>query len=94
MTWGFTELRTEPKFEIGITRWESQNVRQHTTGLKRVNHPIAGRMDLAYDNLHLAADPDITILTFSSEPGTAFDDAMRLLNLWARDEARTVRRTT
>ncbi|MFE7358334.1 helix-turn-helix transcriptional regulator [Streptomyces sp. NPDC057543] len=76
------------------TRWESQNVRRHTTGLKRVNHPIVGRMDLTYENLHPAADSDITILTFSPEPGTPSDDAMRLLNLWARDEARTAPRTT
>ncbi|WP_066907262.1 helix-turn-helix domain-containing protein [Millisia brevis] len=82
------ELLTVPEFR---SRWNSQNVRRHTSGTKRVNHPIVGRMDLAYENLHLDADPDLAILTFSPEPGTPSADAMQLLNHWARDGANASR---
>lgn len=82
------DLLTVPEFR---SRWQSQNVRRHTSGTKRVNHPIVGRMDLAYENLHLDADPDLAILTFSPEPGTSSADAMQLLNHWARDGANASR---
>lgn len=82
------DLLTVPEFR---SRWQSQNVRRHTSGTKRVNHPIVGRMDLAYENLHLDADPDPAILTFSPEPGTPSADAMQLLNHWARDGANASR---
>ncbi|GAB4097519.1 helix-turn-helix transcriptional regulator [Brachybacterium horti] len=79
------ELLEVPEFR---TRWESQDVRRHTSGVKRVNHPVVGRMDLSYENLYLAADPDVALLTFSAEPGTPSGDALRLLGIWARDEER------
>lgn len=82
------DLLTVPEFR---SRWQSQNVRRHTSGTKQVNHPIVGRMDLAYENLHLDADPDLAILTFSPEPGTPSADAMQLLNHWARDGANASR---
>ncbi|MGY0060497.1 MmyB family transcriptional regulator [Streptomyces sp. LZ34] len=41
---------------------------QHAAGLKRVNHPQVGRMDLVYENLYPAGDNDLSILTFSAEP--------------------------
>ncbi|MFD9669818.1 helix-turn-helix transcriptional regulator [Rhodococcus sp. NPDC059968] len=70
------------------TRWASHNVRRHATGLKRVNHPVVGRMDLTYEGMYLAAHVDVSLLTFNPEPGTPAGDAMRLLDLWARDDAR------
>ncbi|MFI8632336.1 helix-turn-helix transcriptional regulator [Microbacterium sp. NPDC077663] len=76
------ELLAAPEFR---TRWESQNVRLHTSGLKRVDHPVVGRMDLIYENMHFPADPDLSLLTFGPEPGTPSADAMRLLGIWARD---------
>lgn len=77
------ELLDEPEFR---TRWESQNVRHHTTGQKRVNHPIVGRMDLTYENMSIPDDPGLSLLSFAPAPGTPSADAMRLLGMWARDD--------
>ena len=71
-----TELLTVPEFR---SRWESHDVRHHTTGRKRVNHPLVGRMDLTYESLHLDADPDLSLLTFSPDPGSASAEALRAL---------------
>jgi hypothetical protein len=78
------ELLAVPEF---ASRWEAHNVRRHRTGVKRVDHPVVGRMDLTYEMLSPAADDDVSILTYSAEPGTPADDAMHLLELWARDES-------
>ncbi|GAA2435031.1 helix-turn-helix transcriptional regulator [Actinomadura vinacea] len=69
------------------TRWASQNVHRHSTGTKSVNHPAVGRMDLPYENLYLAADPDLSVLVFNPEPGTPAHDSLKLLAIWARDDA-------
>jgi transcriptional regulator with XRE-family HTH domain len=78
------ELLTVPEF---AERWSRHNVRRHVTGVKRIDHPIVGRMDLTYENMHLADGEDLSILTFNPEPGTRDDDAMRLLGIWAREHA-------
>jgi transcriptional regulator with XRE-family HTH domain len=36
--------------------WAAHNVRLHTKGVKRLNHPIVGELELHYDRLDLMAD--------------------------------------
>ncbi|WP_020573457.1 helix-turn-helix transcriptional regulator [Actinopolymorpha alba] len=69
------------------TRWASQNVHRHSSGIKPVDHPVVGRMDLPYESLCLAADPDLSILVYNPEPGSPAYDSLKLLALWARDDA-------
>jgi transcriptional regulator with XRE-family HTH domain len=49
--------------------WASHNVRWHTTGTKKLQHPVVGEIILAYEGLGLAADPGQTLITFTAEPG-------------------------
>ncbi len=65
------------------TRWAAHNVRLHRTGRKVVHHPAVGRLELTYDTLQLPADPGLTMLVYTAEPGTPSADNLALLASWA-----------
>ena len=62
------ELATQS--EAFRTRWAAHNVRFHNTGVKHFHHPVVGELHLSYDRLDLAADPGLTIFTYTAEPGS------------------------
>jgi len=68
-------------------RWASHDVRFHRSGTKRFNHPLVGDMTLAYEALDLPADPGLTIVTYSAEPGSPSEAALRELNRWSATRA-------
>ena len=75
------ELATQSEaFRI---RWAAHNVRFHNTGVKHFNHPVVGELQLSYNRLDLAADPGLTIFTYTAEPGSRSDEALKLLGSWA-----------
>ena len=61
------------------------------TSSKHFNHPVVGELHLSYNRLDLAADPGLTLFTYTAEPGSRADEALKLLGSWAatldRDEA-------
>ena len=63
--------------------WASHNVRWHTTGTKKLHHPVAGDLVLAYEGLELAADPGQTLITFTAEPGSPSQEALTFLASWS-----------
>jgi transcriptional regulator with XRE-family HTH domain len=65
------------------TRWARHDVRAHTTGVKRVNHPVAGPLELTFEVLTPAADDDQALVVYGAEPGSASADGLRLLAGWA-----------
>ncbi len=64
-------------------RWAAHNVRLHHTGVKRFQHPVVGRLDLAFEAMPLPADPGLTLTAYSAPAGTPTSDALRLLASWA-----------
>jgi hypothetical protein len=64
-------------------RWAAHNVRIHTSGLKRLHHPVVGDLELAFESFPLAADPSQNLLTYTAEPGSPSQHALRLLASWA-----------
>jgi len=64
-------------------RWAAHNVRIHTTGVKLIHHPVVGDLELAFESFPLAADPSQGLLTYTAEPGSPSQDALRLLASWA-----------
>jgi transcriptional regulator with XRE-family HTH domain len=69
-------------------RWAQHNVRQHITGIKHFHHPVVGDLDLTYDRMDLAADPGLTLFTYTAEPATRHAEALSLLGSWAATDAR------
>ena len=75
------ELATQS--EAFRTRWAGHNVRFHNTGVKHFIHPVVGELHLSFNRLDLAADPGLTIFTYTAEPGSRSEEALRLLGSWA-----------
>ena len=65
------------------TRWAAHNVRLHYTGLKHFHHPVVGELHLMFESMDLSADPGLSLLVYSAEPGSPSEDALRLLGSWA-----------
>jgi transcriptional regulator with XRE-family HTH domain len=64
-------------------RWADHNVRLHQTGAKRFNHPVVGDLTLTFEMLELAGDPGLNLLTFTAEPDSKSDEALKLLGSWS-----------
>ncbi|MEU9345533.1 helix-turn-helix domain-containing protein [Streptomyces sp. NPDC048278] len=63
--------------------WARHDVRAHGRGTKGFRHPVVGALELRYDLLQLAAEPGLTMITYTAEPGTASHDNLSLLASWA-----------
>ena len=64
-------------------RWAARNVRVHTTGIKLLHHPVVGDLDLPFESFPLASDPNQSLLTYTAEPQSPSQDALKLLASWA-----------
>jgi transcriptional regulator with XRE-family HTH domain len=64
-------------------RWAAHNVRLHRSGRKQLHHPVAGDLELTYEALELPADPGLTMITYTAEPGSASQEALDFLASWA-----------
>ncbi|NJC71590.1 helix-turn-helix domain-containing protein [Planosporangium thailandense] len=71
------------------TRWAAHNVRLHQTGVKHFHHPVVGDLSLAFEAMPLPADPGLTMTAYSAEPGSASQDALRLLASWVAMQEET-----
>jgi len=85
------ELATQS--EAFRTLWATHNVRFHNTGVKRFKHPVVGELNLSFNRLDLAADPGLTLFTYTAEPGSRSAEALILLGSWTAtiDPAQPVR---
>ncbi|MFE9134005.1 helix-turn-helix domain-containing protein [Streptomyces sp. NPDC007355] len=72
--------------------WAAHTVTDKGHGTKRLRHPLVGELTLSYESLKVAGDdPDLVLVTYHAEPGTASADALRLLAGWGVDERVDVR---
>lgn len=65
------------------TRWAAHNVRFHRAGIKRIHHPDVGDLELSYEAMELPANPGWTMFAYTSEPGSATEERLKLLASWA-----------
>ena len=65
------------------TRWGAHNVRRHGTGVKSFHHPVVGDLTLSYEGLESTAEPDLSFLIYTAEPGSSSEERLRLLASWA-----------
>jgi transcriptional regulator with XRE-family HTH domain len=86
------ELATQSEVFRGL--WAAHNVRLHTKGVKRFNHPVVGELELSFNRLEVTAEPGLMIVAYTAEPGSRSSEALALLASWAAtEEARGPGRT-
>ena len=73
------ELSTQSEEFRG--QWAAHNVRLHTQGTMRPNHPVVGDLELSYNRIEVPADR-----ASRSSPGSKAGDALSLLASWAATE--------
>lgn len=65
------------------TRWASHDVRLHRTGTKHLRHPVVGELHLTFEVMELVTDKGLSLVAYSTEPGSASEDGLHLLASWS-----------
>ena len=68
--------------------WAGRDVRFHRSGTKRFHHALVGDLTLAYESLDVPADTGLTMVTYSAEPGSNSEAALRDLERWSATRAK------
>lgn len=67
--------------------WAAHDVHEHRHGVKILNHPGVGPIQVTYDGWQLPGEGGLSIVTYSAEPGTTDADRLTLLTTWAAEQA-------
>ncbi|WP_419996322.1 helix-turn-helix domain-containing protein [Streptomyces boninensis] len=62
--------------------WALHTIKTKSYGRKRINHPVAGPLTLAFELTAFPADPDLALLAYTAAPGSREAEALRLLASW------------
>jgi MmyB-like transcription regulator ligand binding domain len=62
--------------------WADHDVIAHTTGTKRLHHPLVGDLTLDYVVLAVEGDPEQTLVIYTPEPASSSAEALNLLASW------------
>jgi transcriptional regulator with XRE-family HTH domain len=91
---GLTDLVGElsTRSELFRKLWAEHDVHFHASGVKKMRHPVVGDLDLTFEAMEIAADPGLTLVTYSAEPGSRSAEGLSLLaTLVATDAAERAR---
>ena len=58
------------------------DVGTHDAGVTRLHHPLVEHLELSYEGMTLAGDPDLVMFAFTAETGSKSDEALNLLASW------------
>jgi hypothetical protein len=72
---GELSTRSEPFRQL----WARHDVRFHISGVKHFHHGQVGDLELNYERLDIVFDTDLTIFTYTADPGTPTAEALALL---------------
>ncbi|MBL7492994.1 helix-turn-helix domain-containing protein [Frankia sp. AgB1.9] len=64
-------------------RWASHNVRHHTSGTKKLRHPVVGEIELAFQAFALPGDAGLNLFVYTAAPDSPAQEALRFLASWA-----------
>ncbi|MDI2128250.1 helix-turn-helix transcriptional regulator [Yinghuangia seranimata] len=59
--------------------WAEQQVADRTGGDYHMRHPAAGELHLSFESFTSTADPDTSLITYTAEPGSPTETALRRL---------------
>lgn len=60
-------------------RWAAHPVRTCTSGVKHLRHQLVGAMELSFENLLIPGTSGQRLITYTAEPGSPTEAALRLL---------------
>lgn len=67
--------------------WADHRVVERRDGIKRLDHPLVGRLDIRYEALAVTGEADQTLFIYTTEPGSESESKLRTLAAWINDEA-------
>ncbi|MFI7020814.1 helix-turn-helix transcriptional regulator [Streptomyces sp. NPDC050164] len=67
--------------------WADHDVIAHTSGTKRLHHPLVGDLTLDYVVLAVEGDPEQTLTIYTPEPASPSAEALGLLASWTGTSA-------
>jgi transcriptional regulator with XRE-family HTH domain len=70
------------------TMWAAHDVKRKTHGTVRIVHPLVGELTVRYETFALPGDQEQSLETYHAEPGSASEEALRLLASWGADATR------
>jgi len=76
------------KSEDFRTMWTAHDVKRKSHGSMRLMHPLAGELTLRYETFTLPGDEEQSLAIYHAEPGSASEEALRLLVSWGADASR------
>lgn len=76
------------------TLWASHDIRINHEGVKPLQHPVVGYLELTYQSLELPTLPRAVheLSVYSAEPGTVHEERIKLLASWAATPAAEAKR--
>jgi transcriptional regulator with XRE-family HTH domain len=69
-------------------RWAAHDVKRKTHDTMRITHPLVGELALRYETFTLPGDQEQALAMYHAEPGSASEEALRLLASWGADATR------
>ncbi|GAA1312705.1 DNA-binding protein [Planotetraspora silvatica] len=76
------------KSEDFRTLWAAHDVKKKSHGSMRLSHPLTGELTLRYETFTLPGDQEQSLETYHAEPGSASEEALRLVASWGADASR------
>lgn len=70
--------------------WAAHDVRFHRVATKQMRHPLVGDLTLAFEAMELPADPGLSVMTYSAEPGTRSAERITELVRWSSTRGKLV----
>lgn len=67
--------------------WNSREVKDKASGVKRFTHPNVGELELHYETLHPGGAPHQALVVYTAQPGTASHTGLQLLATLAGSRA-------
>ncbi|GAB3556561.1 transcriptional regulator with XRE-family HTH domain [Actinopolyspora lacussalsi] len=65
--------------------WAAHHVASQRIGTKTLHHPVVGDLDLDWDTLTCATDPDQQLVTWTAESESPTHERLRILASWAAE---------
>ena len=62
--------------------WAEHPVQDKTAGTKHFHHPVVGDLELTYETLRTAEDPDQALITYAARRDTPSHSALQMLLAW------------